>query len=85
MAEIAKAALVSVYLDSGHTMCTVFDGDDPCLEAEELRESVMGDYPDHVLWRVVANKAAVEIRGERVMKSLFPSCSRNEATGEAGR
>ena len=72
MAELAKAALISVDLESGETTCTVLDGPDPCAEAEALRESIRNDFPGHVLWRVVANKAAAEIRGQRFRKSLFP-------------
>ena len=75
MAEIAKAALVSVDLESGETTCTVLDGADPCAEAEALRESIRNDSAGHILWRVVANKAAAEVRGQRFWKSLFPEGS----------
>ena len=61
------AIVVTIFPFDGQARYTVYDGEDPCRNAEALFASIKGDGVGH--W--FANKAARGIMGKRRMKQLF--------------
>jgi hypothetical protein len=63
------AVLFSYDPDTGETTGTPLvgihdDGSDPITWAFALRDSIRGDFPEHVLWSVTGNTAAKNLRSD---------------------
>jgi len=58
-----KAALITIDLDTGECLHTIFDGENPVKKCWELWGGIKGDWPTHIP-KVAADKEAREIWGE---------------------